>query len=135
MEKPSGLLIKMLLLALLLAGCGGGGGGSSSGEANGQGASASSGGSSPTNGQPDSPSVQFATIVVRHQLLSRAVPSDIDQFRCTGLSATGQVVYGPDLRSKTSEFQLSDVPVEVTTLRIEYLQNASELRAQFQRLL
>ncbi len=101
----------VLSLALLL-GCGGGG------------ADSVGSGVSGVNPPGISPTVsgQTATVIIRHQLLARAVPSGISNLRVTGFNSDNRTVFGPRTVAKASEIHLQEVPIETVSLRIEYLQ-------------
>ena len=101
------LLLLGLFLGLAVAGCGGGGGG---------------GGSSASTGAAP-PAETTARIQLDFQLQARTVPAEVVQLRITGYSAAGQLIYGPVVRGKASQIVLTDVPVLVTSIRVEYLRN------------
>lgn len=54
---------------------------------------------------------------------SPVIPSFVDELRFTGQDANGFFVYGPVTLPKATTLTLENVPVEVTTLRIELLVN------------
>ena len=110
----------LLLIILLLAGCGGGGGtaapSGSGGVQGGSGGSSSSG--TPNTGV--GASSQFATIQL-NSTLSRSVPSVVTQIRLSGFNSTGELVYGPESRSKGTTLIFSQVPLTVTQIQVEFL--------------
>jgi hypothetical protein len=59
---------------------------------------------------------------VNHQL-ARTVTTFVTQFRFTGLNSSGDTVFGPTTVAVASQVVLTQVPVTVVTLRIEYLGN------------
>lgn len=118
----------LVLLLFLLPACGGGGGGG--GGSTPPSGSGQSGGATPqtpvdTGGgtvQPPAPTV--GQLLVRHTLLSRAVPIYVSSLRFTCLDANGDVVFGPVTRDKAVEILLT-VPLSSVRLRIEYLFNGA----------
>lgn len=54
---------------------------------------------------------------------STIIPSFVDELRFTGQDANGAFIYGPVILPKAATLNLENVPVEVTTLRIELLVN------------
>lgn len=78
------------------------------------------GGSNETSGSGSVTPLDTATIQVRH-VLERAVPSSIDSFRFSGFDANGQIVFGPDTRTKKDLIVLTGVPLTTRLLQIEYL--------------
>lgn len=54
---------------------------------------------------------------------STIIPSFVDELRFTGQDANGVFIYGPVILPKATTLNLENVPVEVTTLRIELLVN------------
>ncbi|MEW6284467.1 MAG: hypothetical protein AB1758_37985, partial [Candidatus Eremiobacterota bacterium] len=61
-----------------------------------------------------------ASIVLRHTLF-RGVPVPVDDYRISGLDASGATVFGPVTLTKDDELILSGVPITVVTLFLEYL--------------
>ena len=54
---------------------------------------------------------------------SDVIPAFVDELRFTGQDANGVFIYGPVVLPKAATLNLENVPVEVTTLRIELLVN------------
>lgn len=98
----------LLLLGLALSGCGGGGGG----------------GNSPATGGQSAPPPTTATLQFDFDLAARQVPVDVQHLRISGYNQQGILVYGPVTRGKASQIVLTNVPVEVTSVRVEYLDGA-----------
>ena len=75
--------------------------------------------------------VTLQTLLATNQVLgqdvivvqSDIIPSFVDEIRFTGQDQNGFFIYGPVVRPKAAVIDLSGVPVEVTTLRIELLVN------------
>lgn len=113
------LLMSVTLFSILfLVGCSGGGGGSTT--------ISSGGGNSPPPAQPAGPiASQTATLQFNFNLLARAVPNYIDSFRFSGLSLSGDLLYGPVTVGKRTTVRLEDVPTSVTRVRIEFLKNGA----------
>jgi 6-phosphogluconolactonase (cycloisomerase 2 family) len=113
-RSPKCITVLLLALVLYLSGCSGGGGGG--------GVFGGTGGDQapPDAGAPEGPA--SATIVVQQQLLPRAVPDTVTQFRFTGRTPSGEIVYGPELRPRAAVTTLTEVPTTATSLLIEYLQ-------------
>ncbi|MEW6277060.1 MAG: hypothetical protein AB1758_00455, partial [Candidatus Eremiobacterota bacterium] len=93
----------LALLGLLLASCGDGGPVASA--------------PAPVGVAP----VPVGTVVVRHNL-ARAVPARVDGLRFRGFNAVGVLIYGPVKLPKAPEVVLNNVPVDVVTLDIDYLE-------------
>ncbi len=76
-----------------------------------------------SHGQPLGPQgILPASIEVRH-ILERSVPASIDSFRFTGVDINGQVVFGPETRTRASSVLLTPVPLTCVGFQIEYLTN------------
>ncbi len=69
---------------------------------------------------PVTPDAGTANIEVRH-ILERAVPTSVDSFRFTGTDANGNIVFGPETRTKIATILLTGVPTQTRGFRIEYL--------------
>ncbi len=110
----------LLLFCLFIAGCGGGGGGGSSSSPDQLGGATSVGG----GGSNPNPSVPTAQVVLNFTLLNRAIPGYIEELQFTGLTESGTVVYGPIRKAKASRIVLESVPLSVSRLRIDFLQNS-----------
>lgn len=101
------LLVLGALLALTVAGCGGGG---------------SKTPASVTGWQPPAPTT--ANLTLEFDLEpgpARQVPADIAQIRVTGYEQAGELAYGPEVRELEAEIRLTDVPVEVVSVRLEMM--------------
>lgn len=120
------------LLFLCLLGCGSGGGDGVV-VANSLTGSASSPNPNPA---PNPNPREFGTLVLRQNLQNRAVAVEIDTVRIIGyaLSEPGEgfldpvrelPVYGPVERPKAASYTLEDVPIQVISIRLEYLQSGS----------
>lgn len=111
----------IVALLLLVSGCSGGGGGGTASVAD----SGSGSVSAPDTSSPPTPTTGRTDVLVRFNLLSRAVPTYVDTIRFTGLNVVNDVIYGPFTRNKAGTVALSDVPLEVKAFRMEYLQNGA----------
>ena len=106
----------LIACLFIISGCGGGGGSSNNSGTSAQAVPVTGGGSTPA---------APANVLINFRLSARAVPAYIQQFRCTGLSGTGAAVYGPKTFDRVTQVRLDSVPLEVTTLRIEYIQGGA----------
>ena len=115
------LVAIMALLLVGVVGCG------SSDEFNINSFTGNTGGST-LSGQTGTVTVQtqLAAQVSGQEVLvveSTVIPSFVDELRFTGQDANGFFIYGPVTLPKAATLNLENVPVEVTTLRIELLVN------------
>ena len=63
------------------------------------------------------------TVVVNFNLLERAVPTLITDFRFLAFDSSGAIVYGPNVVNKAASITLNNVSTETAKFRIEYLQD------------
>lgn len=104
-RRFSGLFLLLALLFLAPA-CGGGGD------------------TTPSNfglNNPSGPAADTGTVQVDFDLQQRKVPSEVTQFRFTGVDSAGTTLFGPVLRDKAAQVVLQGVPTGVTRLLIDYL--------------
>lgn len=83
-----------------------------------------------------------ATLVVRQTIESRAVPDSVDSVRITGLISGiidglyfidgGGVGYGPLERPLAPEYRFRDVPVEVDSIKLEYIDGSQVVGLYYQ---
>lgn len=68
--------------------------------------------------------------VVVNSVLLKAVPRSVTSLRLTGSNSAGTVLYGPATQNKAQSVTFSGVPVDVTSVKLEYL-SGSELVGVF----
>lgn len=114
----------LLLLCLWLSGCGGNSSSTNAVAPVPNPTATDTSTPAPDDSPTPEPPASTAKIVLQ-QVLARSVPSEITDYRFTGFNEANETVFGPVTVAKAREVTLSEVPVAVKALQIEYLQGST----------